>query len=182
MVIVLLANGFEELEAITPVDVLRRHNIDVRTVSVTSEKLVTGTHGIQIAADLTATEVPLEDIDMLVLPGGMPGVKNLDASPVTQAFIDATLRNGGHLAAICAAPSIFGKHGMLTNIKATCFPGFEGELLNAIVTDANVVTDGVFTTARDFETAGEFAKELVKISEILGIEPKEELEAIEGAE
>ena len=86
------------------------------------------------------------------------------------------------LAAICAAPSIFGKHGMLTNIKATCFPGFEGELLNAIVTDANVVTDGVFTTARDFETAGEFAKELVKISEILGIEPKEELEAIEGAE
>lgn len=182
MVIVLLANGFEELEAITPVDVLRRHNIDVRTVSVTSEKLVTGTHGIQIAADLTATEVPLEEIDMLVLPGGMPGVKNLDASPVTQAFIDATLRNGGHLAAICAAPSIFGKHGMLTNIKATCFPGFEGELLNAIVTDANVVTDGVFTTARDFETAGEFAKELVKISEILGIEPKEELEAIEGAE
>ena len=182
MVIVLLANGFEELEAITPVDVLRRHNIDVRTVSVTSEKLVTGTHGIQIAADLTATEVPLEDIDMLVLPGGMPGVKNLDASPVTQAFIDATLRNGCHLAAICAAPSIFGKHGMLTNIKATCFPGFEGELLNAIVTDANVVTDGVFTTARDFETAGEFAKELVKIAEILGIEPKEELEAIEGAE
>ena len=182
MVIVLLANGFEELEAITPVDVLRRHNIDVRTVSITNEKLVTGTHGIQIAADLTATEVPLADIDMLVLPGGMPGVKNLDASPVTQAFIDATLRNGGHLAAICAAPSIFGKHGMLTNIKATCFPGFEGELLNAIVTDANVVTDGVFTTARDFETAGEFAKELVKISEILGIEPKEELEAIEGAE
>ena len=182
MVIVLLANGFEELEAITPVDVLRRHNIDVRTVSVTSEKLVTGTHGIQIAADLTATEVPLEDIDMLVLPGGMPGVKNLDASPVTQAFNEATLRNGGHLAAICAAPSIFGKHGMLTNIKATCFPGFEGELLNAIVTDANVVTDGVFTTARDFETAGEFAKELVKISEILGIAPTEELEAIEGAE
>ena len=182
MVIVLLANGFEELEAITPVDVLRRHNIDVRTVSITNEKLVTGTHGIQIAADLTSTEVPLSDIDMLVLPGGMPGVKNLHASPVTQTFIDATLRNGGHLAAICAAPSIFGKHGMLTNIKATCFPGFEGDLLNAIVTDANVVTDGVFTTARDFECAGEFSKELVKICEILGIEPKEEPEAIEGAE
>ena len=126
MVIVLLANGFEELEALTPVDVLRRHNIDVRTVSITSEKLVTGTHGIQVAADLLANDVPLGDIDMLVLPGGMPGVKNLDASPVTQSFIDATLRNGGHLAAICAAPSIFGKHGMLTNIKATCFPGFEG--------------------------------------------------------
>ena len=182
MVIVLLANGFEELEAITPVDVLRRSNIDVRTVSVTNEKLITGTHGIQIAADLLSTDVPMDEIDMLVLPGGMPGVKNLHASPVTQMFIDATLRNGGHLAAICAAPSIFGKHGMLTNIKATCFPGFEGDLLNAIVTDANVVTDGVFTTARDFECAGEFSKELVKICEILGIEPKEELEAIEGAE
>ena len=181
MVIVLLANGFEELEAITPVDVLRRHNIDVRTVSVTNEKLVTGTHGIQIAADLLSSDVPLNDIDMLVLPGGMPGVKNLDASPVTQSFIDATLRNGGHLAAICAAPSIFGKHGMLTNIKATCFPGFEGELLNAILTDAEVVTDGVFTTARDYMAATAFANELVKICEILGIEPKDELDAIEEA-
>ena len=182
MVIVLLANGFEELEAITPVDVLRRNNIDVRTVSITNEKLITGTHGIQIATDLIASDVPLDNIDMLILPGGMPGVKNLDASPITKIFIDATLKNKGRLAAICAAPSIFGKHGMLTNIKATCFPGFEGDLLNAIVTDANVVTDGVFTTARDFECAGEFSKELVKICEILGIEPKEEPEAIEGAE
>ena len=181
MVIVLLANGFEELEALTPVDVLRRHNIDVRTVSITNEKLVTGTHGIQVAADLLANDVPLGDVDMLVLPGGMPGVKNLDASPVTQSFIDATLHNGGHLAAICAAPIIFGKHGMLTNIKATCFPGFEGELLNAILTDTDVVTDGVFTTARDYLSAGAFALELVKICEILGIEPKEEKEALEEA-
>ena len=181
MVIVLLANGFEELEAITPVDVLRRHNIDVRTVSVTNEKLITGTHGIQIAADLLSTDVPLAEVDMLVLPGGMPGVKNLDASPVTQAFIDATLRNGGHLAAICAGPSIFGKHGMLTNIKATCFPGFEGDLLNAIHTDASVVTDGVFTTARDYKSATAFANELVRICEALGIEPKDDTEVIEEA-
>ncbi len=180
MVIVLLANGFEELEAITPVDVLRRHNIDVRTVSVTGEKLITGTHGIQVATDLLSTDVPLDDIDMLVLPGGMPGVKNLDASPVTQSFIDATLRNGGHLAAICAAPSIFGKHGMLTNIKATCFPGFECEMLNAVLTDAEVVTDGVFTTARDYRAAVAFADELVKICEILGIEPQDAPDAIEA--
>ena len=181
MVIVLLANGFEELEAITPVDVLRRHNIDVRTVSVTSEKLITGTHGIQIAADLLSTDVPLADVDMLVLPGGMPGVKNLDASPVTQTFIDATLCNGGHLAAICAGPSIFGKHGMLTNIKATCFPGFEGDLINAIITDTDVVTDGVFTTARDYMAATKFANELVRICKALGIEPKDETEVIEEA-
>lgn len=171
MVIVLLANGFEELEALTPVDVLRRQNIDVRTVSVTPEKLVTGTHGIQVMADLVAEDVPLDDISILVLPGGMPGVKNLDVSPVTHSFIDATIRNGGRLAAICAAPSIFGKRGMLTNIKATCFPGFEGELLNAIVTDDRVVTDGIFTTARDYTCASEFAGELVRISEELGIEP-----------
>lgn len=181
MVIVLLANGFEELEAITPVDVLRRHNIDVRTVSVTNEKLITGTHGIQVAADLLSTDVPLDEVDMLVLPGGMPGVKNLDASPVTQTFIDATLRNGGRLAAICAGPSIFGKHGMLTNIKATCFPGFEGEMLNAIITDADVVTDGVFTTARDYKAATAFAEELVRICESLGIEPKDASEVIEEA-
>lgn len=163
MVIVLLANGFEELEALTPVDVLRRQNIDIRTVSVTSEKLVTGTHGIQVMADFLASDVPLDEVSMLVLPGGMPGVKNLDASPVTHTFIDAAIHNGGHLAAICAAPSIFGKHGMLTNIKATCFPGFEGELLNATVTDARVVTDGIFTTARDYTCSAEFAEELIRI-------------------
>ena len=179
MVIVLLANGFEELEAITPVDVLRRNNIDVRTVSITNEKLITGTHGIQIATDLIASDVPLDNIDMLILPGGMPGVKNLDASPITKIFIDATLKNKGRLAAICAAPSIFGKHGMLTNIKATCFPGFEGDLLNAIVTDADVVTDGIFTTARDYKSAGAFAEELVRVCDKLGIMPHDEGEEAE---
>lgn len=165
MVVLLLANGFEELEALTAVDVLRRRNIDIRTVSVTAEKLITGTHGIQVMADLTANDVPTDDISILVLPGGMPGVRNLDSSAVTHNLIDATLKNGGHLAAICAAPSIFGKHGMLTNIKATCFPGFEEELLNAIVTKDRVVTDGIFTTAKDFTCSMEFANELVRIYE-----------------
>ena len=175
---VLFANGTEEIEGITPVDVLRRNNIDVRTVSITNEKLITGTHGIQVSTDLIASDVPLDDIDMLILPGGMPGVKNLDASPVTKIFIDATLKNGGHLAAICAAPSIFGKHGMLTNIKATCFPGFECEMLNAILSDKEVVTDGVFTTARDYLAAVPFANELVKVCDILGIKPHDENEVV----
>jgi S-DNA-T family DNA segregation ATPase FtsK/SpoIIIE len=176
MVVVLLANGFEELEAITPVDVLRRNNIDVRTVSITNEKLITGTHGIQIATDLIASDVPLDGIDMLILPGGMPGVKNLDASPITKIFIDATLKNKGRLAAICAAPSIFGKHGMLTNIKATCFPGFESEMHNAILSSNNVVTDGIFTTAKDYKAAGAFADELVRICDQLGLKPHDENE------
>ena len=176
MVIVLLANGFEELEAITPVDVMRRNNIDVRTVSITNEKLITGTHGIQIAADLIASDVPLDGIDMLILPGGMPGVKNLDASPITKIFIDATLKNKGRLAAICAAPSIFGKHGMLTNIKATCFPGFESEMHNAILSSKDVVTDGIFTTAKDYKAAGAFAEELVRICDKLGLKPHDDNE------
>ena len=163
MVVLLLANGFEELEALTAVDMLRRRDIDIRTVSLTEEKLVTGTHGIQVMADLTANEVPKSEITILVLPGGMPGVKNLDSSSTTHDFIDATLKNSGHLAAICAAPSIFGKHGMLTNIKATCFPGFESELLNAVVVDERVVTDGIFTTAKDFTCSMEFANELIRI-------------------
>ena len=165
MVVLLLANGFEEVEALTAVDVLRRRNIDVRTVSVTMEKLVTGTHGIQVMADLTANDVILKDLDMLILPGGMPGVKNLDISPITHIFMDAVLKNGGHLAAICAAPSIFGKHGMLTNTKATCFPGFEGDLINAVITDENVVTDGIFTTAKDYTCSMEFANKLADIYE-----------------
>ncbi len=163
MIIVLLAHGFEELEALTPVDIMRRNDIDVRTVSVTDEKSITGTHGIQVTADLVAAEVPLDEIEMVILPGGMPGVKNLDIAPATHKFIDAALKNNGHLAAICAAPSIFGKHGMLTNIKATCFPGFEPELLNAIITDAAVVTDGVFTTAKDYTASTAFTNELISI-------------------
>ena len=179
MVIVLLANGFEELEALTPVDVLRRNNIDVRTVSITNDKLVTGTHGIQVAADLLSSDVPLDQVDLLILPGGMPGVKNLDVSPITQMFIDATLRNNGRLAAICAAPSIFGKHGMLTNIKATCFPGFEGEMHNAILMNTEVVTDGIFTTARDYRAATAFADELVRVCDSMSIMPHDESEADE---
>ena len=165
MVVLLLANGFEEVEALTSVDVLRRHNIDIRTVSVTSDKLVTGTHGIQVMADLTADDVVADDLTMLILPGGMPGVKNLDVSPITHAFMDAVLKNGGHLAAICAAPSIFGKHGMLTHTKATCFPGFEKDLINAIVVNDRVVTDGTFTTAKDFTCSMEFANRLAEICE-----------------
>ena len=179
MVIVLLANGFEELEALTPVDVLRRNNIDVRTVSITNDKLVTGTHGIQVAADLLSSDVPLDQVDLLILPGGMPGVKNLDVSPITQMFIDATLRNNGRLAAICAAPSIFGKHGLLTNIKATCFPGFEGEMHNAILMNTEVVTDGIFTTARDYRAATAFADELVRVCDSMSIMPHDESEAYE---
>ena len=163
MVIVLLANGFEELEAITPVDVLRRNNIDVRTVSITNEKLITGTHGIQIATDLIASDVPLDNIDMLILPGGMPGVKNLDASPITKIFIDATLKNKGRLAAICAAPSILGDMGLLEGKEAICYPGFEDRLTGAKISSDTVVLDGKILTAAGMGAALDMGLKIVEI-------------------
>ncbi len=163
MIITLLANGFEELEALTPVDILRRNNADIRTASISDDKNVIGTHGIQVVADLRAEDVPIYEIEMLILPGGMPGVTNLESSPITQKLIEATLANGGHIAAICAAPSILGKRGMLNKTKSTCFPGFEDQLLGAILTNKSVVTDGNFTTAKDFTCSAEFSYELLRI-------------------
>ena len=164
MVVLLLANGFEEVEALTVVDVLRRRNIDIRTVSVTMEKLVTGTHGIQVMADLTANDVILKELDMLILPGGMPGSLNLDASQITDTLISAVIRNGGRIAAICAAPLILGRRGLLDGKEATCYPGFENELKGAKTSEKPVVTDGNITTAKGMGVALEFALELVRIT------------------
>ena len=162
MVIVLLAEGFEELEALSPVDILRRADVDVKTVGI-SGKDVLGAHGISVRADLLPEEVDKDEIDAVVFPGGMPGSLNLDASPYADKFIDAALKNNGHIAAICAAPLVLGRRGLLKGRRATCFPGFESELIGAVATGEAVVTDGNVTTARDFRAAVEFGDELVKI-------------------
>ena len=129
-VYVFLAEGFEEMEAVTPVDLLRRVQegvVDVKLVSVTGDKAVTGAHGITYQADLLFEEIE-DDADMLVLPGGMPGSLNLDASPYTDEVISAVMKSGGRLAAICAAPLVLGRRGLLNGKNATCFPGFENQL------------------------------------------------------
>ena len=163
MVIILLANGFEEIEALAPVDIMLRSNIPVKTVAI-GNKMVMGAHGIKVEADMLAEDVCEEEIDMLVLPGGMPGTTNLDESPYSQKFIDATIKNGGHIAAICAAPSILGKRGLLRGKRAISFPGFENTLDGATVClDMSVVTDGIFTTAKDFRAAYEFGDVLTEI-------------------
>ncbi len=162
MVIVLLAEGFEELEALSPIDILRRANVEVKTVGITG-KDVMGTHGISVRADLLPNEVNKDDISAVVFPGGMPGSLNLDASPYADEFIAAALKNNGHIAAICAAPLVLGRRGMLKGKRATCFPGFENELLGATATGDTVVTDGNITTARDFRAAIEFGDELARI-------------------
>ena len=162
MVIVLLAEGFEELEALSPVDILRREGIDVKTVGIAGIE-VRGAHGITVRADMTADEVDVAKVSAVVFPGGMPGSLNLDASPYADKFIAAATANGGHIAAICAAPLVLGRRGLLRGKNATCFPGFEGELAGANATGEAVVTDGNITTARDFRAAVAFGDELARI-------------------
>ena len=162
MIAVLLADGFEEVEALTPVDMMRRAGLNVKTVGI-SGKIVVGAHKIPVICDVEPKEVELSEVSLVVFPGGMPGSLNLDASPFTDKIITAVSENGGRIAAICAAPLILGRRGLLDGNRATCYPGFEDELKGATVVDADVVTDGNITTARGMTVALPFAEELVSI-------------------
>lgn len=163
MIAILLAEGFEELEALTPVDVLRRELPDkeIITVGVTS-KTVTGAHGIKVEADITTDELDFSKIEAVIFPGGMPGATNLDASPFTDKIIEAVVKKGGILCAICAAPLILGRRGLLRDREATCFPGFERELTGAKLKDMNVVKSGNIITAKNYRSSFEFADTIVK--------------------
>lgn len=149
MVYLFLAEGFEEVEAITPVDILRRAGVDVATVAVadSQDKVVIGAHGIKVTADLSLTDINYDDIDAIVLPGGMPGTRNLDASEDVRQALKYSFDNDRLICAICAAPSVLGHLGFLKGKKATCFPGFEKELHAAVFTGAEVTIDGKIITA-----------------------------------
>ena len=162
MVYMLLANGFEEVEAMAPLDILRRAGVEVRTVSIEPTERVEGAHGITVLADMLPAEAN-ESIDLLILPGGMPGSSRLDASSVTDHMIERACRDGGRLAAICAAPMVLGKRGLLRGKRATCYPGFEGYLEGATVDPCPVVTDGDVTTAIGMGAAIAFGAELVAL-------------------
>jgi DJ-1 family protein len=162
MVYVMLADGFEEVEALAPVDMLRRAGVDVLTVGVTGEA-VRGSHGIVVAADITAQEMNMAGAEMLVLPGGMPGTLNLEKSEYVQAALEYCWENGIHIAAICAAPSILGHKGYLRGRHAICFPGYEGELNCRKVSDKPVITDDGVTTAKSAGYAVNFGCELVNV-------------------
>ena len=175
MILVLLADGFEEIEALTPVDMLRRAGLEVKTVGMNG-KIVCGSHKIPVICDLEPSEVKLDEVSLVIFPGGMPGSLNLDAHPFSDTIIEAVTKNGGRLAAICAAPLVLGRRGLLEGKRATCYPGFEKELLGAeCVTDA-AVTDGNITTSRGMGTALAFSKELISL-----IKGKEEAEALSRA-
>ena len=174
MVYLFLANGFEEIEALTPLDILKRAGLDARTVAVGS-KIAVGSHGIPVVCDITADEVNLGELTAVIFPGGMPGSLNLDASPYSDKFIEAVNKNRGRLAAICAAPLVLGRRGLLDGKRAICYPGFEKELKGAIIENAPVVTDGNITTAIGMGAALPFALELVRV--ILGEEKANEIAA-----
>lgn len=163
MIAVLLADGFEEIEALTPVDMLRRAGLDVKTVGING-KIVAGSHKIPVICDVEPGEVNLSEVSLVIFPGGMPGSLGLDASPFTDKIIDAVQKNGGRLAAICAAPLVLGRRGILEGKRATCYPGFEAELRGADITGESVVTDGNITTAKGMGVALDFAKELVRLT------------------
>lgn len=147
-VYVFLADGFEEIEALATVDVLRRAGVQVTTVSINPTEVVTGAHGVPVVADVLFDDAALADADLLVLPGGMPGAANLDAHEGVCAALKAQAESGKCLAAICAAPMVLGHLGLLNGKNATCYPGFEGELDGAEYTAAPVEKDGNIITGR----------------------------------
>ena len=162
MVYMFLANGFEEIEALCPLDLLRRAGVEVKTVAIGGETLqVTGSHGITVLADIDEKDFADEAPEMVILPGGMPGASNLDASPVVDGAIAAAVKTDAYLAAICAAPMILGKRDLLVGKRAICFPGFEQYLNGATVASERVVCDGKIITGAGMGVALDFGLALV---------------------
>ena len=162
MVYVLLADGFEEIEALAPVDFLRRAGISVATVSV-GDYEVLGVHNIRVKADCVLSQVDFSSAEMVILPGGMPGTKNLDACPRMTEILISVSQHGGILAAICAAPMVLGKRGFLEGKKAVCYPGFESTLQGAEIVQKNVVRDGAVVTGKSAGVAWEFGYTLARM-------------------
>jgi len=161
-IFVFLAEGFEEIEALTPVDVLRRAGLSVQTVSVMDEQVVAGAHGVPVLADKMFAEINPEDAEMILLPGGLPGATNLDAHEGLSQLILDFAEADKPLAAICAAPLVLGNRGLLQGKKATCYPGFETYLQGAEYTAALVEKDGNIITGKGPGAAMEFAFAIVE--------------------
>lgn len=161
---VFLAAGFEEIEALTAVDVLRRAGMPVKTVSITSSLQVTGAHGITVTADLLFDNIHFSSPSWLIVPGGMPGALNLHEYAPLQGLLRRQAESeSGRIAAICAAPGVvLGRLGLLSGVKATCYPGFENEMEGAVIETAPVVVDGKFVTANGPANAMLWALSIVR--------------------
>ena len=161
-VLVFLADGFEEIEGLTVVDLCRRAGIETETVSITDRPSVVGSHGIEIGTDTTLSAADFASADMLVLPGGMPGTKNLEACAPLMDKVDEFIATGRKVSAICAAPTILGHRGHLKGLKAGCYPGLEGQLTGADVSFDKVSVAGNIITSRGLGTAIEFALAIIE--------------------
>ena len=173
-VLVPLAQGFEELEAVTIIDLLRRAGIEV-VVAALSENPVTGSHGITLLADAMLDAVSGQDFDLVALPGGMPGAANLKDDLRIADLIRRLHQGGGHVAAICAAPMVLAAAGILTGRRATSFPGFLDRAAELTLVDEPVVVDGRIITSRGPGTALDFGLELV--AQLLGSGARRKIES-----
>ena len=170
---IFLADGFEEIEALTVVDLLRRAGIEITMFSIMGKKTVTGSHGIEVSADALLEECDFDGLDMVILPGGQPGTTNLyNCAPLTEA-VKAVNGAGKERAAICAAPTVYGRLGLLKGKKACCFPGCEGNLTGADVQTTEVTVCDNFITSRGMGTAIPFG--LAIIEHFQGKEAAEEM-------
>lgn len=174
-VYILVADGFEEIEGLTVVDLLRRARIDIKMVSITDTLKVVTSHGIEIRADILLSDISDETelADILVLPGGLKGTNNLKASAEVDALIRKYYAAGQKLAAICAAPTVYGEKGLLEGKAATCYPGCEDGLLGADKKTDKVVVDGQFITSRGMGTSIDFGLKLIEI--LISAEKAEEI-------
>lgn len=160
-VIVFLAEGFEEIEAVSIIDTLRRGEIEVTTASISNNKNVKGAHNISIETDKLFDDIDFKSYDMIALPGGMPGAKNLNEHEGLKEQLKEFAKDK-HIAAICAAPLILGGLGLLKGKKATCYPGFEPELIEATITHEPVTIDGNIITGRGPAFAISFSLQIVE--------------------
>ena len=174
-VYVFLADGFEEVEALSPVDLLRRAGVEVCMVSVTGNLTVKGSHGISVLADALFEETDFSDADYLMLPGGMPGTKNLGAHEGLCTLLKNAQAENKGIAAICAAPSVLGDLGLLEGKEAVCYPGFESRLRGAKVSGAYAVADGSLVTGKGMGAAVLFGLKLVEV--LKGKDTADELKA-----
>lgn len=178
MVYMFLAEGFEEVEALCPLDLIRRAGVQIVTVGV-GTKVVRGSHGIEVIADITTTEaekmIEKNPPEMVILPGGLPGTTNLQSDRVVNLFIEEAEKKGAYLAAICAAPLILGELGLLSGKEAICYPGFEKHLKGAKISESKVVTDGKYITGKGMGVALEFG--LALVTALVSKEKADELHA-----
>ena len=176
MIYCFLANGFEEIEGLTALDVLRRAGEEIMTVGAGSEKIV-GSHKVPVICDTTVDKIEkTDDLKAVILPGGMPGTLNLEADKTVQEYIDFANEKGALVCAICAAPSILGHKGLLQGKKAVCFPGFEKDLAGADICENGVVRDGNIITAKGMGVSLEFGLEILAV-----LQGKEKADAVKAA-